>query len=142
MISTQETEINGHVYSVTQLPARRALRLQYKLMKIFAPSLPMLLDFGNGDLGKKTIGITTDKLSDAFLEIFTQMDERTYESMIFEMLQGVRRDGVEMTPNTVDIDFMGDLMSLMKVLWFVLGVNFDSFFGANGIGILSVTPKA
>lgn len=49
MIETREKHINGSVYSCTQLPARRALRMKAKLLRIFGPALAQLFLPGGKD---------------------------------------------------------------------------------------------
>ena len=49
MIQTKEKQIHGAVYSVTQLPARRALRLKAKLLRLFGPALAHLFLPGAGN---------------------------------------------------------------------------------------------
>jgi hypothetical protein len=140
MIETREKEINSHMYAVTQLPARRALRLQYKLVKIFGPAFavlfrPTIIQGANGN-AMLNLGIDQSAISSAIMSVVSQMDELTYETLVAELLQGVRCDGKELRPEAVDMHFAGDLPSLMKILWFVLETNFDSFFGERGFGSL------
>ncbi len=49
MIETREKQIHGAVYSVTQLPARRALRLKARLLRLFGPALAQLFLPGNNN---------------------------------------------------------------------------------------------
>ena len=46
MIETKEKQIGDATYSVTQLPARRALKLKNKLIKMFGTAITQLLMTG------------------------------------------------------------------------------------------------
>ena len=129
MIETKEKEIDGATYSVTQMTARRALRTQAKLVKLLGPSATELF---SGML--KTSSTEAEKaLAPAVLLFVNQLDEKTFDSFILEMLQGVRRDGVELKAETVDMYFAGKLNSLYLLLQFVLEVNYADFFQEGGI---------
>lgn len=118
MIETQEKEIDGAIYTVTQLTARRALRLKARLFKGLGPF------FMNSD-------------PSAFQAICQTIDENLFESLCLEMIQGVRKNGVELTPATFDLEFAGDMAGLYKLLLFVVEVNFSNFFTMLGIGLPS-----
>lgn len=142
MIETREKVINGSTYSATQLPARRALKLQYKLIKIFGSAISqVLLPSLSDDKGKvegSTISLGIDKrgISSAIMSITSQMDDACFESLIKELVQGVRKEGRELTDSFIDTEFAGDLSTLWKVIWFVLEINFDNFFEDLGFGSL------
>lgn len=125
-IQTIERNINGAVYSCTQLPARRALKLKAKLVKAIGPTVAQLfgsVSEGNNDHVIKAIQILSQTLN-----------ENEFEALVVELLQCVRKDGMELVPSIIDIEFAGDFDSLYKVLWFVLETNFSSFFTMLGIG--------
>lgn len=116
MIETKEKIIDGSVYTVTQLPARRALKLKAKLLKNFGSLL-----FAN------------DSSSNAWYNF----DENQFESLCLEMIQGVRKDGVELTPATFDLEFAGNVAGIYKMLLFVIEVNYSNFFSMFDIGLPS-----
>lgn len=140
MIETRETTINEEQYSCTQLPARRALRLQYKLIKLFGPGVSLVLrpDMSKGKMegATFTIGINQQAIASAIMSITSQMDDAAFEGLIKEILQGVRKGGRELTDSFIDHEFAGDMGTLWKVVWFALGTNYDSFFGDRGFGSL------
>lgn len=70
------------------------------------------------------------------------LNENEFESLVCEILQCVRKDGIELVPAIIDMEFAGDFDSLYQVLWFVLEVNFASFFSMLGIGSQSQDPQA
>lgn len=122
MIETKEKIIDGATYTVTQLPARRALKLKTKLIKIFGPMF----------MGADTL---------SFQNVCQNMDENQFEAICMEMLQGVRKNNVELTPATFDLEFAGDMAGLYKLLIFILEVNFSNFFLMIGIGLPSFSEE-
>ncbi|CDZ81863.1 hypothetical protein BN1013_02399 [Candidatus Rubidus massiliensis] len=136
MIETREKQIHGAVYSVTQLPARRALRLKAKLLRLFGPALAQLFLPGGSDASISGLPFSKSEAVKAVESLMAQLDDRTFENLVLELCQGVRKDGMELTDSVIDIEFAGDLGTLMQVLWFVIDCNFGSFFGESGIGSL------
>ena len=128
MIETREKSIEGSTYQVTQLPARRAIRLKAKLIKLFGPAFAQMYiaNSANGPDIAKAIEILSSSI-----------DENTFEALIVEVLNGVRKNGVELTPPVIDLEFAGYMATLYQVVWFVLEVNFSNFFQMMGIGALS-----
>ena len=127
MIESKEKSINGDTYLVTQLPARRALKLQAKLIRMFGPVLAQCFLTENNKNNDIVKG----------LEILANhIDENAFESLIVELLQGVRKNGMELTPATIDMEFAGDMAGIYQVVWFVIEVNYANFFSMIGTGNL------
>ncbi len=130
-IETREKEINGSRYTVTQLPARRAIRLKAKLIRILGPVIAQVfvtVTEKKNDLDQK------DSIVKAVELLGANLNENDFENTIVEILQGVRKDGVELVPAIIDMEFAGDMASLYQVVWFVLEVNYANFFSMLGIG--------
>ena len=136
MIETRDKIIDGATYTVTQLPARRALRLKARLVKTFGPTLAQVFVSASKDKGDNSDLVRTIELLGASL------DENTFESLVGELLTGVRKNGVELTPQIIDLEFAGDMPALYQVLWFVVEVNFGNFFSFLGIGSQFVEEAA
>lgn len=133
MIQTIDKIINGSSYSVTQLPARRALKMKARLIKLFGPSMAQFF-------------LSFDKKSDegfvkAIEKLSLTIEENTFEAICVDLLVGVRKDGMELNPQLIDMEFAGDLESLYRVLWFVVEANYSNFFSLIGIGSQSTTEK-
>ena len=122
MIETKEKVIDGATYSVTQLPARRALKLKAKLFRMFGP-----------------LFITSD--ANNLQALCNSLDENKIESLVLEMLQQVRKNGQELTESTFDMEFAGDMAGVYKVLIFVIEVNYGNFFSMLNIGLPSFGEK-
>lgn len=130
MITTLEKFIEGSNYSVTQFPARRALRLKTRLIIHFGPGVGQLLipaEEKNSDEQKQNI-------VKAIEAIAKSIDENQLENLVVELLSSTRKNGVELTAPTIDLEFAGDMSALYQVLWFVIEANFANFFTLLGIG--------
>ena len=70
MIDCFERLIGENTYTITQLPARRALRLQAKLFKLLSPSLSILLSPENENMTRhiemvpKSLSLLSESLDD------------------------------------------------------------------------------
>lgn len=126
MIETKEKVIGESNYMVTQMPAMRAVRMQARLLKLLGPSFAAILasdDTKNLDNALPlAISLLVDKL-----------DEKTFEQLVLDLLQGVRKEGAELTKAKIDYEFSGNLNELFLVMQYVLEVNFSDFFQAGGI---------
>lgn len=151
-IETKEKKIGDAVYMVTQLPARRALRLKAKLIKLFGPALTQFVLMANDPAEKEKGEMTAEEAAELdatdlvdkyklrslkrasavkVVQFLVQgVDDRNFDELCVEILQGVRRDGVELIPAIIDQAFAGRLMDLYTVILFVLEVNFADFFFA------------
>lgn len=134
-IETKEKVIGEHVYSVTQMPAMRAVKLQARLLKMIGPSFGAMMasDPANPDSSLPlAISLLADKL-----------DEKTFSDLVIHLTESVRRNGAEMTKERIDSDFAGNLNELFLVMQFVLEVNFSDFFREGGIiaGLIKASRK-
>lgn len=126
MIGTQERTIDGRSYTVTQLPARRSLKLLRKLVAALGPGLATA--FGSTQ-GKDLRGLDVSALGPALERLTAHLDDATLDAVVNEALATVRVDGIELLPQ-FDIVFQGKLGSLFKVLGFAMEVQYGDFFGA------------
>ncbi len=150
MIETKQKEIGGAVYSVTQLPARRALKLKAKLIKMFGPSVSHILMTATEPQEKpvkemneeelvhhnaispvdhyRIMELRKNSLVKGIQLLAQDLDEKVFDQLCVEMLQCVRRDNVELVESIIDTVFAGNLMELYLVIAFVLEVNYADFF--------------
>lgn len=115
-------------YMVTELPARRALRLQTKLVKLIGPSAALMVTAVSKDESS-----ADDCIPQCVALLVNQLDEKTFDQFVVEMLQQVRKNGMELNEKTIDTEFAGNLNELFLVLQYVLEVNFGDFFQKGGI---------
>lgn len=126
MISVKEKEIDGAKYSVTQMTARQALKMQAKLIKLLGPCISEAI---SASLSKDD----TNFLSKIITSLATQLDEKTFDQLVFDLLQGVRKNGFELSEGSINLEFAGALNTLFKVIAFVLEANYSDFLQDGGI---------
>lgn len=136
MYEAKEREIDGHKVTVTQWPARKALTTKLKLVRAIGPSLGEII---GGMKGTEESVLESDldlsKVTAALEKLLSALDEATFMSLIKIFMSGVRVDEVDMSNDKeFDMMFTSKLDLLYKVIWFVLEVNYGSFFGEDGIG--------
>src|SRR5271169_181187 len=127
MIETKEKQIGDANYSVTQLPARRALKLKNKLIKMFGTAIAQLLMTGteqaekpfdemNNQEKKNFLSIPAiercqinevrkDSVVKGVQLLAEGLDEKTFDELLAELLVSVRRNGVELTNAVIDTVF-------------------------------------
>jgi len=135
-LKTRDKKIGDLETSVTELPARRAVRLKTKLIKLLGPSLGKLAD-GMHEFTEETLdNINVTTIGDAIEKLADRLNENDYVDLIMEILQHTRIGGREVTEELFDDVFAGRLDVMYKVVMFTLEVNYGSFFGEGGIGHL------
>jgi hypothetical protein len=90
MYQTIEKTINGSTYSVTQLPARRALKLKARLLKVFGPSLAQMVFTRENESP-----LDQENVVKAITLLVNQLDDATFERLTVEILQGDHMPGEE-----------------------------------------------
>lgn len=125
MIETLDKVINGANYSVTQMPAMRAIRMQARLLKLVGPSFAAMIASSDHE-SDSSLPLALNLLVD-------KLDEKSFEQLVLDLMQGVRMDGVELTKTKIDLEFAGQTNDLYVVMQFVLEVNFSDFFQPGGI---------
>lgn len=136
MIQTKDKTIGDSVYSVTQMPGLTALRMQSKLMRILGPSFAQMVS----SAGTKNLDAG---FAPAVSLLVNQLDPDTFETLVKDLMKGVRKNGQEITAGILNLDFAGNLNELFQVLQFVLEVNYSDFFQEGGILkiLIDLLPK-
>ncbi len=112
-ITTKTRNIDGHIYQVTTFTGTKALTIGLKLAKMLGESIG---NVQNAPSIEPTIADFLKKIDPVEIVSFIRD----------ELLEGVLRDNREID---FDMDFVGDeLMSLWKVISFVIEVNYGRFF--------------
>jgi hypothetical protein len=135
MKATQELvlpdgEGRDRTYAVTQLPARRALKMLHKIGRVLVPTIAQALgsasitDFSSM---KKMAGLELGDLGKAAETLFDRMPEADFDALVTELVQGVTLEGKPLAP-VFDLHFQGRILDVMKLLRFALKVNFADFF--------------
>lgn len=135
-IKTHETELNGFTFYVTEFPARKGLKIWYRVVKAVGPSLLQLASVdGSADVSA---------LSGAITGLFENMSEAEFDTLCTDLLYDVNvKSPVSEVPEhegkilgliqgvgCFDTVFTGRYLMLFKLLRFVLEVNYGDFIGA------------
>lgn len=136
MYEAKDKEIDGHKVTVTQWPARKALTVKLRLVRAIGPGLGEII---GGMKGTEESVLDSDmdlsKVTTALEKLLSALDEATFMALIKTLISSVRVDEVDMSnEKEFDMMFTSKLELLYKVIWFVLEVNYGSFFGEGGIG--------
>ncbi len=140
MLEKKQKQIGDTTYEVTQMPSTPARKLLARLIKVGGPALAALADGYNGkiaDVGGKTIG-------EAITAFATSLTEDDLEYVVKQSIGGglvaYCTDGTKwpvLTGEVAELHFAGKTHELLRLVGFVLEVNFSGFFGDSGIaGVL------
>lgn len=147
MFVSQKKTIDGTEFEVAPFSAIEALKLQSTLLRIFGPAFGAAI----GAIDKKDknsqTNIDGNALGSALQMLFDGLDETQMIILIERLLKKtsctfsvnggapVVFDFAESFNERLDIVFQGRLMTVYKVIGFVLEVNYPDFFGKIGAAI-------
>jgi hypothetical protein len=135
-IKTQEKQIAGRRYVVTQLPATRAIKLLRRLGHVLGPALAKAVGSSRGNLSIATLDVGS--LSDAVALLFDRLSESELEYLMRELLSTAQvltdDKWVQLSTGLAgtqpyDAIFAGDLAGLFGCMAFAIEVNYGDFFG-------------
>lgn len=140
--------IGSNEYSVTPLPTTQAIRLKSRLLKLVGPTISQAMSAVDIKEGESILDANVDgsALGSAVESLFTRLDEDTVLNLVKELIRPVQVVTADAAGEKVVLDFnkdtyfdtffSGRLDEMYKVVFFVLEVNYKSFFGGEGIGSL------
>lgn len=132
-LNTIEKEINGKRFTISQLPAMRALKLSTRLGKLFGPAMAKVAGAGPP---KAFEDMNLEALSPAVAMLFENLTESEIESLTKELLGSAlaQLDGnwVELFGKapTFDLVMGGDVLGIYRLLYAAIEVNYSDFFDA------------
>jgi hypothetical protein len=144
MFKEVKKTIDGIEFGVTPFPAIEALRLQATLSKLIGPSLGAALGSLSKSKGKE-VDINGGMLGSSIQFLFEQLTEETFVALIKRILKNVTclyaseegsspiiHDFGDKFDERMTIVFQCKLLTMYKVVGFVLEVNYPDFFGVIG----------
>ena len=141
MVESRSKEIDGRSYTVTQMPAMKALRMTHRLGKALGPAIGHLAVQDGQEVDIERIGKALEAL-------FTAMSEDDLETITKELLNSatVIVDSKSL-PVLAQFNTLmaGQIETVFKLLGFALEVNYGSFFDvAKGFipGDLAANPSS
>lgn len=130
MVNEECKEINGRQYYVVQMPPSKAIVLQLRLTKILGGAIGALAPALSANAGLDGAGRSA-AMAGAVGALFANATEDEVFSLIREVVSTAKVDGERVQ---LDKHFQGEYLGdIYKVFFWVLGVNFASFFGAGGL---------
>lgn len=128
-IESKTVSIDGRSFIFVQLPAFRAQRLLIRLLRVGGPALGSAVSAGmaaaRGGLGAIDVGA----LAPVVASLFEKLTPEEYESLLRELLEGVRMDGKELLPQ-FDIAMAGRPLLTFRLLAESITHNFRDFSDA------------
>lgn len=130
MVNEECKEINGRQYYVVQMAPTKAIVLQLRLTKILGGAIGALAPALSAKSGLDGTGRSA-AMAGAIGALFANATEEEVFSLIREVVSTAKVDGQRIE---MDKHFQGEFLGdVYKVFFWVLGVNFASFFGAGGL---------
>lgn len=124
-------EINGRTYYVVQMPPTKAIPIQLKLTKMFGAAIGLMAPVLS-TASKAGPEARMAAMGGAIGALFEKNNESEVFSLICAVVCTAKVDGKRI--DDIDTAFQGEyLADLYKVFFWVLGVNFSSFFGEGGL---------
>lgn len=129
----------GEVFTVSQLPAMRSVRLLTRLGKVLGPAASEL-----GRALATTKGETpqVEALAPALGALFSQLEPDTVEQLLRELFATTKVGATDLMP-VFDMKMAGQFNSIWKLAATALEVQFGNFFGdliARGMAAVTQNP--
>lgn len=140
-LKTEDREIAGSVYRVSQLKATKALGLLTELAKMLGPTLGILADAAGNEKGKLdlasigNIKVGGDVFGRAVGALVERIDSARVQTLIKELaaVTEVAPEGSDKflpLPGVFELHFAGRMGGLFKWLKFALEVQFSDFLSS------------
>lgn len=140
MRRTEDIEIDGETYELTQVPVRDGQRLQLKMVKALARGLEPLTEGQGGDVlsGAGLSKIALEAVAKGLATAIVALPEEDYQFAIDLMANNccvVREDGKrpKLGGTLMDTHFAGRHMHLTKWLVACVRWNYADFFGDSAV---------
>jgi len=110
-----------------------SFKIFVELVQLFGPGLASLLGSTARDGSIKSV-LDTDSagLQLAMSSLMGKLNPDTNLAFIKKLLSSTTIDGQDLNDNSFDLIFQGKLLSMFKVLLFVIEVNYEDFLGEGG----------
>ena len=144
MSKIKETTIDGKSWRVSKFGGLAGLKLLTRLTILIGPSLGGSIKELKGlDINLKSIlsadipvGTLMESFGSGIEDFASRLDDETFPQLIQDLLVETKCDGKEVSKQ-FDILFAGEYLTLFKVVYFVLQVNYPSFLGGGKLALPS-----
>ncbi len=120
-MSDKTLSLDGKIYTVQALPAKRGARLFVKTMRLVGPGLIMAFDPA---MQKESTG--GEKFASAIALAFQAADDGPFDEVFAELLDTVEENGVSIKDRW-NVQFSGKLWKLFQIAGFAIGAHFGDF---------------
>lgn len=135
MRETQYKEIDGHRYSCTMMPVRKAHQTWVELVAVLGQPVVSAIGRASQDQDQQVQELISSAASMALMNIDAEVADR----LLASLFDGVRADGIgewEPWDAKFDAHFRGKVFSMYKVWAWSLQVNYQDFLdAARGLGL-------
>ena len=144
----KEKTIDGHKWTVNQLPARQANRYKARILKMIGPAIGDIMPvLGGLDVDGDDALAALALLRPVMATLAKHIDPDILTDTMVDLMEGcVREDDhghqETMTPEVFDDVFAGNDSELYQALWFIIQVNYPDFIGWVGSHLTGLHPKA
>ena len=142
-------DIDGHEIAVTPFLGFRSLEYKARLLKVLGPGARGLFsgikaeDIESLSNGESSILDTDIGMIGEVIEHLTKnLNEKQFAQLCLDILQSTRIDGREINKEAFDLEFMGNLLFMYKILFFAIMTNWGDFFGQGGFGRIAKRLKS
>ena len=143
----KDKAIDGHKWTVNQLPARQANRYKARILKMIGPAIGDIMPvLGGLDVDGDDAVAALALLQPVMATLAKHIDPDILTDTMVDLMEGsVREDdkGIAetMTPELFDDVFAGNDSELYQALWFIIQVNYPDFIGWVGSRLTGLHPK-
>jgi hypothetical protein len=140
MIKSESKTIEGIQVTTTQLPAMRAFKLFFRLVRLIGPTLGALGDFDP----KTDLKDVMKVMSPAFMTSFASLDPDEATALACAILENTTaflpgQGNLQLNGQAaLDAVFSGRIKTLLNVVVFAVQINFADFFD----GVAPATPPS
>ncbi len=146
MSAIKNINIDGMEFQLNKLKALKALKLEKKIMAVASPVISSTMN--TGDLDKE---LDFSVVGKAFATALESLDEDEYEKLLLDAVSNVTFLGDKQAPQLItksvfDIIFVGNLLTVYKLIYEIMKFNKFCFFEMVGNGklteIISTTKES
>lgn len=127
MSNNRSLQIGDNAYETTLFTTTTSIRNFKRLIKVVGPSISVILE-GQSELSLDDRGPLTKAIS----LLADNIDKEDVAALLKDLISTTTRNG---QPINFDLDFMGKLGELFKVIVFVAKENYGGFFEAGDFGM-------
>lgn len=128
----KEKTISDSTYRVNQFVGTTSFKMLVEVTKLLGPGLASLPKLIPKD-GSSILDSDTNILGEAIQVMMGKLDPTANLDLIIRLLASTSCDNSDINLQTFDLVFQGKMLTLFKVIMFVLEVNYSDFLKESGL---------